>query len=542
MSFVRQMLDRLASLGDAPALVEVHHDAALPVSASTVLGRAGDIADALQKAGVVPGDRVALLGPNGAAWVSAELAVLGMGAISVALYLRQNPGEVASMITDAQAGVLLVATGDEAAAWQAQLGDGVRVIAWSLVPEGAPTPTWHAFDDDADAVVTLVYTSGTSGTARGVMLRRSAVDFMLDATSDHLERALRGLDGPERVFHYLPFCFAGSRMLLWTALRRGRPLWLSTDLTRLMDELAVARPHTFLNVPALLERIRRGVDAAMVARGPAVGAIWRAACRAVTEPDAASPADRAARALAARLLVPRLRARIGPDLRFLICGSAPLSPQTQRFFAWLGIPVLQVYGLTETTAIVTMDQPDAEAPGRVGTPIEGVEIHLDDAGELLVRGPNLFAGYWNRPADTAAMLRPGGWMATGDLADRDGQGRLRIIGRANQMLVLQSGHNVPPEPLEEALREHLPQAEHVVVVGHGAHHLGVLATGPITEADLAGACATLNASLPHYRRLGGWTILPEALTPENGMLTANQKLRRAAITTRWADRVAQVTS
>ena len=139
---------------------------------------------------------------------------------------------------------------------------------------------------------------------------------------------------------------------------------------------------------------------------------------------------------------------IGDNLKALICGSAPLSLETQLYFMMLGIPVLQVYGLTETTAICTMDDPRHVEPGRVGPAIRGIEMKLGENDEIIVRGPNIFPGYWNRPQETAKALRDG-WFHTGDQGEVDATGNWRIIGRIKNLIILGSGHNIAPEPIED---------------------------------------------------------------------------------------------
>jgi long-chain acyl-CoA synthetase len=198
----------------------------------------------------------------------------------------------------------------------------------------------------------------------------------------------------------------------------------------------------------------------------------------------------------------------------------------------LGLPVLQVYGLTETTAICTMDDPQDFTPGRVGRAIPGIEMTLSDTGEILVRGPNVFPGYWNRPEATAQVFREG-WFCTGDHGEVDERGNWSILGRVKHLIVLSSGHNVPPEPLEDKLLHALPGAQHVVLVGHGRPYLAALITGAVTAEQVEAVLDSLNAELPHYQRIRAYALLPEPFTVENGLLTANGKLRREAILARF---------
>ena len=205
-------------------------------------------------------------------------------------------------------------------------------------------------------------------------------------------------------------------------------------------------------MPTLLERIRSGVEGKFSKRGGMIAKIFDHAKAAWSRLNdkAPQPWDFFWLGLAGLLIFPSIRKRLGPNLRALICGSAPLARETQLFFMMLGIPVLQVYGLTETTAICTMDDPKHVEPGRVGPAIPGIEMKLGENSEIVVRGPNIFPGYWRRPEQTAQVLRDG-WFHTGDQGESMRHGNWRIIGRLKNLIILNSGHNIAPEPIEEEL-------------------------------------------------------------------------------------------
>src|SRR5262249_47183492 len=220
----------------------------------------------------------------------------------------------------------------------------------------------------------------------------------------------------------------------------------------------------------------------------------------------------------------------------LICGSAPLTIETQLFFIMLGIPVLQVYGLTETTAICTMDDPRRVEPGRVGPAIEGIEVRLGENEEVLVRGPNVFPGYWNRPQETAKVLHDG-WFHSGDQGEVDGTGNWKIIGRIKNLIVLGSGHNVAPEPIEDEILNRLPDAQQVVLVGNGRGYLSAVIAGQVAAEQAQDALDAVNAQMPHYKEVRAFHIHPEAFSIENGLLTANGKLKRDAIAVRLRNEI-----
>jgi long-chain acyl-CoA synthetase len=247
-------------------------------------------------------------------------------------------------------------------------------------------------------------------------------------------------------------------------------------------------------------------------------------------------------ALGRRLIFAKVMERFGGNLNALICGSAPLAVETQEFFMMLGIPVLQVYGLTETTAICTMDDPRAAVePGYVGPAISGIEMTLADNEEIIVRGPHIFPGYWKRPEETARVIKDG-WFHTGDQGGKNKSGNWRIIGRIKNLIILNSGHNVPPEPIEEKIAQRLAGAQQVVVVGNGRGYLCALITGQVTASATQKVIDAVNVDLPHYRQIRNFSILPGVFTAEDGLLTANGKLRRDAIDRRFSAEIATMYS
>lgn len=494
---------------------------------------------------IQPGDRIALLAPNSALWVSASIAILAEQAVLVPLYSRQSPTELQGILKDCTPRFLLLEVPEllqplqnlqNLATQQQEGGEGKTLCPiFSLkTAQETQSEVLPALQSSADPHIlqTIIYTSGTSGEPKGVMLHQANFTYMLQETQKHLER-ISGMNGTSRkdiqkfdqVFHFLPFCFAGSLIMLWTQLYRHNPLMLSTQLENLVQEMATAQPHYYLNVPAVLERIRRGVEKRLQERGGVALKLYQHGIRALKDPQSARGF---AFFLAQHLVFRKIRNTIGAQLRFLICGSAPLSEETQRWFKLLGIPVYQIYGLTETTAILTIDRPDLAEAGKVGFAIEDCELRLSAEGELLCRGPNLFSGYWKRPQATQEALRDG-WFHTGDQAEVDAQGNYRIVGRLKHLLVLQSAHKIAPEPLEEKIKERCPSLEHAVLCGENRPFLALIYTGSPSEAEVQTEIEALNETLPHYKKIRKVWKAPYSFSPENGLLTANQKLRRKQI-------------
>jgi len=545
MTFVENILTRLEHAGDTPVLCEVRDGRRVVVTAAQFLWLVCQAREFLKGHGLKPGDRCVLVAPNSIQWAALDLAILGEGLITVPLYARQAPAELAAMLQDS---VPRLVIGDERLlaeirrSW-ADLPEIVSVEGAFRAPAFTPRPPFHHADHDP---VTIIYTSGTSGESKGVVLNVGNVDHMLSSTNARLDQLMGPSAHPDQIFHYLPFCFAGSWILLLTALTRSSVLTLSTDLTKLADELKRAAPDYFLNVPMLLERVRAKVEESIAQRGRWANGIF---CRARTEyfnkeKERARPIGSFWLWLAHHTMFPAIRRGIaGPHVRALICGSAPLSIETQLFFQMLGIPVLQVYGLTETTGICTMDHPRHFVPGRVGPAIPGVEMRLADNGEILVRGPNVFPGYWRKPAETAQALA-GGWFHSGDQGDVDESGNWRITGRLKNLIILNSGHNVAPEPIEDAIAARLPEARHVMLVGNQRSFLtalvAVAANGTSNGLDpgrIQSVLEALNSQAPHYKQIRAFHVVPEPFSSESGLLTAMGKLKRDAIAARFASEI-----
>lgn len=541
-NFLDTIFDQLKRADARVVLREVRGDHFVSVTGRELLEQIQSVRWFLQSAGVQRGERCALLAANSIRWAAVHLALMVEGATVVPLYSRQSPAELAGMMKDCQPRLIFVG--------EAALGDAIAK-AWPEAPRRVlfeevlrPATLQTRLSDvpnprqDSD-MVSIIYTSGTSGEPKGVCLSVGNLTHMLSCTTERLDQLMGATNEPDRVFHYLPLNFAASTILLLSCLARESALTLSTDLNKVADEILLASPNYFLNVPTLLERVRRGVEDA-IAKRPAIIRSLFAKARSAWQRQHAGRGralDAFWLAIGRALIFRKIRERFGPNLRALICGSAPLAPETQQFFLMLGIPVLQAYGLTETTGICTMDDPRVPVePGYVGSVISGIEMKLAENEEIVVRGPHIFAGYWNRPEETARVLHDG-WFRTGDQGEVNVRGNWRISGRIKNLIILNSGHNIAPEPIEEKIARLIPAAQQVVVVGNGRGYLCALVTGAVESAAVQAALDEVNPELPHYRQVRNFAVLREAFTPESGLLTAMGKIRRDAINARHASEI-----
>jgi long-chain acyl-CoA synthetase len=552
MTFLENIFDRLKRAGDAPVVREIRGAQLVNCSGADLLAQIANARHFLGAQGLKRSERCAVLAPNSIRWAALDLALMAEGIVVVPLYVRQAPVELAAMLKDSSPARILCSDAALAAEirrhWPAAPAFITIESAFAHSSPAASTPPYHHADSDP---LTIIYTSGTSGEPKGAILNAGNANHMIPSTSARLDQ-LMGTSpdsGPraDRIFHYGPFCFAASWILLLTALSRNSILMLSTDLTKLSDELKLAEPDYFINVPIFLERVRRKIQETVQQRGGIAAAVLSRAERAYLanrNGKRKSAIDSLALALANRTIFPAIRKSVvGPNLKALICGSAPLSVETQLFFMMLGLPVLQVYGLTETTAICTLDDPLHVQPGRVGPAIPGIEMKTAESGEIVVRGPNIFPGYWQRPAETAKAL-DGGWFHTGDLGDPDASGNWRITGRVKDLIILSSGHNVAPEPLESELAKHLPQAQHVMVIGNQRSSLAILVTtarsNGLQPSAVQAAVEVVNGDLPHYKQIRAFRVLSAPFTVEDGLLTTMGKLKRDAIAARCADEIEEM--
>jgi long-chain acyl-CoA synthetase len=541
VSFVDQIVARLESAADQTLLTELRELGPASVTGRELLDMISQARAFLASRGLKKGDRCALLASNSIRWIAADLAIMAEGLIVVPLYSRQAPAELVSMMKDCSPS--LICCGDSI----------LRDLIVQHWPEAAPQALFEDIFSapasisskpqvqDSD-VVAIIYTSGTSGEAKGVMLTTANVGHILQCTSGRLDILMKRRPGQDRVYQWAPLNFAAAWITTLTSLLRGSSVFMNSDLSKLAGELRTVAPDYFVNVPALLERVRKAVDEQLWKTAGIVRTIYVKAKAAYMRKreGRASFSDSVWLAAANAGVFPTIRKKmIGSNLKALICGSAPLSVETQLFFMMLGIPVLQVYGLTETTAICTLDDPRHVEPGRVGPAISGIEMKVAENDEIIVRGPNVFLGYWNRPDETAKVLR-NGWFHTGDQGEVNASGNWKIVGRIKNLIILNSGHNIAPEPIEDEILARLLNAQHAVVIGNGRSYLTLIITGDLSAGQVQSALDAVNSSLPHYKQVRAFRIISEPFTIENALLTANGKLKRDLIAQRFQPQIEEM--
>lgn len=519
MNFIEVILNNLSS--NHVSFIDLDHQAMKKIYAKDLLKMIQQTHHFLMKQNIQRGDHVVLMCNNSSRWSALDLGVMSYGAVCIPLYTRQSLEEVKHIIDNSNASLVLC----DDLNLSKQVSQFCPCYVVQEVFELDPIEIKPIVLKQNDTV-TIVYTSGTSGLPKGAMISVENINFMLIRTIDRLESTLKEcLHGDEeRVFHFLPFCFMGSRIMMLSQLYRSKCVYLCTDINQLKSDLMAVNPTYFLNVPAILERVCCGVNAAMTKKSKMVQKLYEMG-EGLYQNKGRNIIETLMFKFIKSTIFKSIKNQIGSNLKFLICGSAPLNEKTQEWFEMIGVPILQVYGLTETTAIISMDHYSKQKAGYVGGAIDGIEIKISSDGELCCKGKNVFMGYLLNDQATREIFEDG-WLKTGDQAQLDEMGRIKILGRMKDVMVLQSGHNVNPEPIEQMLVSQINGASHAVVIGHAKPYLSAIVCGELENTMVQSALEYVNQQLPHYKKIKEFFISKQPLSQENETLTSNLKIKR----------------
>ena len=572
-------------------------DSITRIGGREMLERVREIGLGLQALGIAPGDRVVLLAESRPEWLLVDLAVLASGAVTVPAYPSLAAPQAAYVARDSGASVAVVSTSEQLDKVVSELSGlpALRLIVVTAVdraaldaraPVSIPVLTlaevagrghqalrdgWgvaRGFQERAKRVqpadlATIVYTSGTTGDPKGVMLSHANLIANLAALTAVYEV------GPDDTgLSFLPLSHSFERIIAYTYMATGVSMVFAEALETLARDLRRARPTIITGVPRLYEKLyARVVSTAHEAGGwkrrifdwASRIAVDRAHASAKGSPRSRPGVVRSVQwKLADRLVFQTIRENLGGRLRFAVSGGAPLSDDLARWFYGIGLPLVEGYGLTETSPVVSVPPLNAIRFGTVGPPLPNVEVKIADDGEVLTRGPSVMMGYYGHPAETAAAIRDG-WFYTGDVGQLDEHGYLRITDRKKELLVTSGGKKIAPQPIEAALRKHELISEAVLVgdkrrfpaalivpnFRHLAAHVGLAApAGPAAAAALlarpdvqalyAGAIDALNHKLSQFERIKEFRLLPQEFTIAAGELTPTMKVKRRVIDERYA--------
>jgi len=521
--------------------------------------------------GLQPGDRVAIMLKNAPHWVQFDQAALGMGLVTVPLYVSDRPENVAHVLRDSGARMLLI---DNATHWHPlhEACNGIdtltRIVTLRTPPEGDTDERLRGVDEwlpedpngfhhlvsDPDALATIVYTSGTTGKSKGVMLSHRN---LLSNSAGALQ-CFSVFPG-DTFLSFLPLSHCLERTAgYYVPVMAGAMVAYARSVQQLQEDLALLKPTVLITVPRIFERIQSGMYSKLE-KGPAYARrlfelainvgyhrFEHAQGRTSWHPKLLLwPALKA-------LVADKLTSRLGGRLRIAVSGGAALSMDNARTFIGLGLPIIQGYGLSETSPVISVNRIEDNLPSSVGQPVPNLEIRLAEHNALEVRGPSVMMGYWNNDEATKAMIDSDGWLNTGDVASIDAEGRIAITGRIKEIIVLSNGEKIPPNDMEAAILVD-PLFEQLMVVGEGRAYLGLLAVvnrerwiAAMQERSLpadwpqslqssqAKAYALqrvtqLIQSFPGYARIRRIALLSEPWSTDNGLLTPTLKVKRAKV-------------
>jgi long-chain acyl-CoA synthetase len=591
----RTLLDVFMATCDAnggrAALVAKEGDAFRTRTWTEYRQEASAIAMALRKTGLDHGDVVALMMTNRPEHVIGDIGALLAGATPVSVYNTLTADQIAYIADNCDAKVAIVEDAAFLAIWESvrdQLPD-LRLIV-VLDPEGADLDrdgvtsyveflaagqdalavgpgelenSWRAVKPD-DAL-TIIYTSGTTGPPKGVTITHSNLLFQLAV----IDRILEHTPG-QRGISYLPLAHVAERMTThYTGIRFAGTVYFVKEVAQVVETLQEARPHTFMAVPRVWEKMHAALNAKIRAteddrkRKLALKALDVGMAKVREEMAGRTPSLmlRVQHAVFDKLVFAKIRDGLGLDeLRYALSGAAPISADLLVFFKAIGIEILEVYGMTESTAVITANQPGAVRIGTVGPALPGIELQIADDGEILARGPIITPGYHGRPDATAEAIDDDGWLHTGDLGSVDDDGYLRIVGRKKELLITAGGKNLSPNNIEETIKQQSPLIAQICAVGDTRPFISALivldaevlpswceaqgiAAASVAEAsqhpdviaEVQRAVDAGNEHLARVEQVRQWAIVPTEWTAESEELTPSLKLKRSVIHTKYSD-------
>ncbi len=541
---------------------------------------------ALEKEGLQAGDRVGVMLRNSPEWVIFDQAALGLGLVVVPLYTQDRPDNVAYIVNDSGCKVLLFGTNEQWAAFKDvrdQLGGLVRI----LIVESVVQPIAGAADEprlksieqwlpdqgaatrhlarSGDELATIVYTSGTTGKPKGVMLSHNNI-----LTNAYAALQLLTVRPDDSFLSFLPLSHAFERTCgYYLTIMCGATVSYARGIPQLGEDLQTLRPTMLISVPRIYERIWGAIRAKLDEGSPLKKKLFMLAVEVgyarfeqAQGRGSWKPSFLLWQLLNA-LVASKVLARLGGRMRAAMSGGAALPPDISRVFIGLGLPVLQGYGLTETSPIACANGPSDNLPASVGKTLAGVQVKIGENNALLIKGPNVMLGYWNNEAATKAMIQPDGWLNSGDTARIDEQGHVFITGRIKEIIVMSNGEKLPPVDMENAILRD-PLFEQVMLLGEAKPYLSVLAvlnadhwkklaaekgwkaddpavmrSKEVESVIIARVGAQLK-EFPGYAQVRRASVSLDQWSMENGLLTPTLKLKRPKVMEKFSAEIDQM--
>jgi long-chain acyl-CoA synthetase len=555
------------------------------VSSDAFRAAVEEISLGLRALGVDRGDRVAILGENRPEWAFADLATLCAGAVDAPIYSTLTPAQVLYILRDSESKAIFVSNAAQArkvAEIRGQARElhhvirmGEEPIEGTLSLEEVRARGREGLAQDKDAVrrraqevrpedlATLIYTSGTTGDPKGVMLTHSNL----------VSNVLSSLEGfpvitPQDVaLSFLPLCHVFERMGgYYLMLKAGATIAYAESVDKVPVNMGEVRPTLMLSVPRLYEKMYARILEKVAADPPlrrkifgwALG-VGRRVFRHRVERTPPGALLKLEQALATALVFSKVKQRVGGRLRLFVSGGAPLAREIAEFFGSVGLLILEGYGLTETSPVISVNRPDHFKPGTVGPPIDGVEVKIAADGEILVRGPNVMKGYYKKPEATAEAIDSGGWFHTGDIGVIDKDGFLVITDRKKDILVTSGGKNIAPQPIENRIKTN-PFFAEIVMIGNRRNFASALVVPnfeqlerwakqrglawksreelvalPAVVHHYEGLVDELTAEHAQFEKIKKIALLPGEFTLESGELTPTLKVKRRVVEEKYRE-------
>lgn len=534
---------------------------------------------ALAREELSPGDRVAIMCRNCPQWVAFEQAALGLGLVVVPLYTEDRAENAAYCIENAGVKLLVV---EKTTQWEAflpiqsQLNSVLRIVILLAPEDGAAGLHYDQrvvslnqwlpeqggqmlhINTNPDALATIIYTSGTTGRPKGVMLSHDNILSNTFASTQAVDVL------PNDLFlSFLPLSHTFERTSgYYVPMMCGATVAYARSIQQLQEDLLTIRPTVLVSVPRIYERVYAGLRTKLAEGSALARKLFYLAVSVgysrfeLQQGRGTWQFSHLLWPILEKLVARKLMDKLGGRLRIAMSGGAALSPEISRIFIGLGLPILQGYGMTESSPVVCVNRLDDNLPASIGRTIPEVEVKLGENNALLIRGPNVMLGYWNNPEATRAVISDDGWLNSGDIAQIDEQGRVTITGRLKDIIVTSTGEKVPPADMEAAILRD-PIFEQVMVVGEGRSYLSALVVlsqrGLQTLAELCHLPPDPNQLINHesvekilldriaqqihefpgYAKIFRVALIPEPWSVNNEMLTPTLKIKRSKITQRY---------
>ncbi|MBT9329800.1 AMP-dependent synthetase/ligase [Paracidobacterium acidisoli] len=560
-----------------------------PISAAQVYQRVRAVAESLTAWGLVKGDRVAILSENRWEWAVADFACLALGVIDVPIYPTLTPEQIGVLLADSGTRVIFVSTKAQyekiAKARQDMAAAGTRMalerivmmdeagtpdaVHFSSLVEGADARGAErdadfdraAYDVKPGDLATLIYTSGTTGEPKGVMLTHGNIACNLNYSTAEF-----GFTMQDSCISFLPLSHVTARHLDYALFAQHAAVAYCSTIDKLPGAFAAIRPTILVAVPRVYEKVRQEAERRAAAQSPTKARIFAWALKTGKKHrDTIGAGDEPSSIgwkLANKLVYSKIRAGFGGRVRYFIAGGAPLGMDTAGWFADAGMRILEGYGLTETSPVVALNTPKAYRIGSVGRLLPNVECRVAEDGELLLRGPSIFRGYWQQAAATAESFDAEGWFRTGDIGHIDADGFLYITDRKKELIKTSGGKFIAPAPIENRLKSSYLVAQAALVgdkhkfasvliapnfpaLEGWAKERGIaaatrrdLVADPQVVAEYEALIDRINASLANFETIKRFRLVPDEWTIDSGELTPSLKLKRRVVNEKYAAEIA----